>query len=279
MPEQRSKYHHFVPRFLLAGFTDSETREGMLQVYDRERGRGWSSKVEGAGAGVVRELTSKPHAPTAEEVAVLSQVFAIQQVRIPEHRNAMRAMQEKLLSMDSDILSVHVKDEADRARRLQKFQPLSKEEEGARMVELAARTSAGYSHFKWTAISAPAGVPDFCIGSLPALNVTRHSDGRDSVSPGGFLGANFAFLPLTKRLAVKVAAEIEGSGPATRSGPDSVAETPESGRSASSKKREEKSDSRRRTFPPDGAAALPCTREISAALWGDLGWAASAAHD
>jgi hypothetical protein len=49
MTEQRSKYHHFVPRFLLAGFTDDGTRDGWLQVYDRERGKWWPSKIERAG--------------------------------------------------------------------------------------------------------------------------------------------------------------------------------------------------------------------------------------
>jgi hypothetical protein len=206
----------------------------MLQVYDRERGTWWSSRVEGAGgenflnaqeveallgrgiegagATVVRDLASSPHAPTGNEVAVLAQVFAIQQVRIPEHQKLMRAVQEKVLAVARDILKAHVRDEDERSRRLQKFQPMSKDEEGARMIELAARTSAGYGRFKWTAIVVPSTVPDLCIGSLPALNVTRQPDGRDSVSPGGFFGANFAFLPLTKRLAVKVAAELEGRG-------------------------------------------------------------------
>ena len=168
--------------------------------------------IEGAGATVVRDLASSPHAPTGDEVAVLAQVLAIQQVRIPEHQKLMRRVQEKALAIVRDILKVHVKDEDERSRRLQKFQPMSREEEGARMMELAARTSAGYSRFKWTAIAVPSSVPDLCIGSLPALNITRQPDGRDSVSPGGFFGTDFAFLPLTKRLAVKVAAELEGAG-------------------------------------------------------------------
>ena len=73
-------------------------------------------------------------------------------------------------------------------------------------------SSEGYSRFSWTLITLPPGVPDLCIGSLPVLNVTRTPEGRDSVSPGGFLAADFAFLPLTKRMAVKIAADLEGDG-------------------------------------------------------------------
>src|SRR5262249_13623994 len=145
-----SKYHHFVPRLLLAGFTDDGTRTGTLHVHDRMRGTWRESNVgraggqnrlndpeieaalglttEGQAATTIRDLTARPRAPSKHDVGVLAALFAIQQVRVPEHQGAIRQLESKLRMFAQQLREHHWgKEEAD--RRAHELAPMSKKEE------------------------------------------------------------------------------------------------------------------------------------------------------
>ena len=94
------KYHHYVPRLLLAGFTDTGTREGTLHVFDRARGTWRESNIDRAGgenylndvdvekalgielegpaATTIRTILANPGALTDEAVGTLAVLFAVQ---------------------------------------------------------------------------------------------------------------------------------------------------------------------------------------------------------
>lgn len=44
-----ARKHHYVPRFLVAGFTETGTAEGVLHVTNLRDGRTWKSTPKGAG--------------------------------------------------------------------------------------------------------------------------------------------------------------------------------------------------------------------------------------
>jgi len=232
-PHSPSKYHHFVPRLLLAGFTHDGTRHGTLHVHDRVRGRWRESSIDRAGgqnrlndpeieaalglsleghaATAIRELVTSPHAPTDHDVGVLAAIFAIQQVRVPEHRDAVRQLESRVRAFAQQLREQHWgKEEAD--RRAHELEPMSKKEEGVRMLASAARMGEFYVRLAWSLLEVPARCPDLCIGSLPALSVKRELSGQDSVSLGAFAEADFSFLPITKRAAVVVSHEPISAG-------------------------------------------------------------------
>jgi hypothetical protein len=78
-------------------------------------------------------LVASPHVPNAHDVAVLAALFALQQVHVPEHQGAIRQLESKLRAFAQQLREHHWgKEETD--RRALELEPVSKKEEGMRML-------------------------------------------------------------------------------------------------------------------------------------------------
>jgi hypothetical protein len=114
--EREPRAHHFVPKFWLAGFTDTGKKDGRLWVTDFKRQKQWPSNPENAGhrrdfyrvsdqevkdplafeklfsriedafAPLLREMDKRPRGPFRDEWESLFMYIAVQWMRVPAFR-------------------------------------------------------------------------------------------------------------------------------------------------------------------------------------------------
>jgi hypothetical protein len=121
-------YHHYVSAFHLAEFTPERRREGMLWVFDRERGLRWrsaaggvggeqrynevqgvpgvssgeieaylSTKYEGPAVSILRSINDTRTVPQGQDLATLLRYIALLSANNPSRRGAMNDAQEQAL--------------------------------------------------------------------------------------------------------------------------------------------------------------------------------------
>jgi hypothetical protein len=124
--KQKSRKHHFLPQFYLAGFTDSGNKEGTLWVLDKENLRQWESnpkgaayckdyykidvkdadenavenafgEFEGQAADVIRRTVTSEQLPKDEDFIVLMNCVALFWARVPRIRNIKSRLIENIL--------------------------------------------------------------------------------------------------------------------------------------------------------------------------------------
>ena len=113
---QKSRKHHFLPQFYLAGFTDSGNKKGKLWVLDKENLCQWRTtpksvayckdyygidvkdadenavenalgEFEGQAAGVIRKTVTSEQLPKDEDFILLMNCVALFWARVPRIRN------------------------------------------------------------------------------------------------------------------------------------------------------------------------------------------------
>lgn len=130
---QSTKRHHYLPRFYLAGFTDTGTKDGQLTVFHllehhtfrtRPDNVGVESHfnrvelpgvepdaiekalapVEGRMAAVLREIVATERLPEGEDMAVLLNLVALMHVRNPGSRESIATSEEQLMRVVADLM-------------------------------------------------------------------------------------------------------------------------------------------------------------------------------
>lgn len=127
------KRHHYLPRFYLAGFTDTGEKDGFLTVFHLIEHRTFRTRPENVGvelhfnrvdlpgvepdaiekaltpvearmAAVLREVASLERLPKGEDLGVLINLIALLFIRNPQARNAFARSEERLMRVVADLV-------------------------------------------------------------------------------------------------------------------------------------------------------------------------------
>ena len=134
MPE-RTRAHHYVPAFYLAGFANPQRRDGRLWVLDSHNGRQWASSPQGAGhqrdfyrvsagpelpenyveqvlsrlesdiAGVVRAVQTDKTLPEQDDLDTLIGFFALMFTRVPWFRATVSEAHTQIIKRVVDLIT------------------------------------------------------------------------------------------------------------------------------------------------------------------------------
>ena len=123
-----ARRHHYVPKFMLSGFTESGKADGTLHVLDLDDGRSWVStpegsayqrdyyrveapglapdafeadlaKIEARAAGVIRETVASLEPPSGDDLHALVEFVAIMASRTPPNIDHHAKQEAQLLRM------------------------------------------------------------------------------------------------------------------------------------------------------------------------------------
>ena len=124
-----ARAHHFVPDFLLAGFTPAGSKDDFLWASDLQTGKQWNTKpknvahrrdfyrvdvpgldpnaiesglstIEGQASGVISEVLKTHAMPSGDDYLILMNFLALMHVRVPRARDSM--------NQSVDIVSKHL---------------------------------------------------------------------------------------------------------------------------------------------------------------------------